>query len=330
MPFSPAIGSLLLAIIVAFLVTFITAPPVIAYLRRNKLGQTIREDGPQTHLGKAGTPTMGGVTIIAGMLFGTLCSWLLFPHAIVPSALLLALTLSFMLIGAIDDWNKIFHGRNLGLRAREKLLLQFIFSGLFVAALLIWAKNATTIGIPGVGEIEIGWYYWPLAILFITGMSNALNLTDGLDGLAAGTTFWAASALAVISWLSGGDHTIGTAIATLAASCLAFLWYNRRPAQMFMGDTGSLALGAALAGTALILKQEIILLVIGFIFLIELFSVIIQVISFQTTGKRVFLMSPYHHHLEKLHWDEQLIVTRAWILAALLAIIACLLVYYLH
>lgn len=329
MLFSPDICSLIIAIIIAFLTTFITAPPVIAYLRRNKLGQTIREDGPQTHLGKAGTPTMGGVTIIAGMLLGTAASWLIFPHAIVPAAMLLALTLAFMAIGALDDWNKIFHGRNLGLRAREKLLLQFIFSALFVAALLFWAKSGTTIGIPGVGVVEIGWYYWPLAIFFITGMSNALNLTDGLDGLAAGTTFWAALALAVISWFGSSDHSIGTAIATLSASCLAFLWYNRHPARLFMGDTGSLAIGAALAGTALILKQEIILLLIGFIFLIELFSVIIQVISFKTTGRRVFLMSPYHHHLEKLNWSEQLIVSRACILAALLAIFACILVYWL-
>ena len=330
MAISRDVYAIALALIIAFLTTFITAPPIIAYLRRHKLGQKVRDDGPQTHLSKEGTPTMGGVVIIAGMLLGTISSWFFYPRLFAQSLLLLALTLSFMIIGAIDDWNKIFHGRSLGLRAREKLLLQFVFSALFIAALLIWQKTGTTITIPGFGLLNIGWYYWPIAILFITGMSNAVNLTDGLDGLAAGTTASAALALAVLCWIvTGSDHSSGVAIAALAAACLAFLCFNRHPAKVFMGDTGSLAIGAALAGSALILKQEIMLLLIGLIYLLELFSVIIQVISFKTTGKRVFLMSPYHHHLEKLNWPEQLIVSRAWILAVILAIFSCALVYWL-
>ena len=319
---------LLAAMALSFIVTFFTARPVIRYLRMKKLGQQIREDGPQRHLTKAGTPAMGGVVILAGVLVGTIVSWCFFRAHIAASMLLLALTVAAAGIGSVDDLGKIRRGRSLGLRAREKLLLQFITATLFVVVLVCGLHNGTTIGVPGIGLVQLGWVYWPLAILFVAAMSNAVNLTDGLDGLAAGTTVAAACALTGIAWYAhqgaatSSAPAIATFIACLGAACLAFLWYNRHPAQVFMGDTGSLAIGAVLAGTALVLKQEVLLLIIGFIYLIEMGSVIIQVISFKTTGKRVFRMSPFHHHLELGGWTEPQIVNRAWALGILLAIIA--------
>jgi phospho-N-acetylmuramoyl-pentapeptide-transferase len=325
MPLTNPIFMYAAAIVLAFLVTFITASPVISYLRGKKLGQQIREDGPQRHFAKAGTPTMGGMVILAGLTIGVIASWFFFPHYRWHSALLLALTLAVAGIGSVDDWGKIKRGRSLGLRARDKLLLQFLAAALFVGALVLGLHHGTAIGVPGVGEVDLRWAYWPVAVLFIAGMSNAVNLTDGLDGLAAGTTVAAAIALAAIAWrLHAGDKgsLIGTFSACLGAACLAFLWYNRHPAKVFMGDTGSLAIGAALAGVALMLRQEVLLLLIGLIFIMEMGSVIIQVISFKTTGKRVFRMSPFHHHLELGGWSEPKIVTCAWCLGVALAVLA--------
>lgn len=324
---NPQLYILLACMALAFLVTFLMAIPIIRFLRWKKLGQQIREDGPQRHQNKAGTPTMGGVVILAGVIAGAALSthifWRITPlptrfHDLMTVLALLGLTVAVAGIGSVDDWGKIRRGRSLGLRAREKLILQFIASGLFVAALVIGLDNGTTIGIPGLGEVNLGWAYWPVAILFIAGMSNAVNLTDGLDGLAAGTTVAATFALAGIAWFLG-DHGVATITACLGAACLAFLWYNQHPAKVFMGDTGSLAIGAALAGTALAVKQEVLFLLIGLIFLIEMGSVIIQVIAFKTTGKRVFRMSPFHHHLELSGWTEPQIVTRAWLFAIVLA-----------
>ena len=334
MPLNQPTYMLLAAVALAFLVTFCTAPPVIRFLRRKKLGQQIRDDGPQRHLCKAGTPTMGGIVILAGVIFGTAASWYFFPAQFRFSALLLALTVAVAAVGSIDDWGKIRRGRSLGLRAREKLILQLLAAALFVFALVYGLHNGTTVGVPFIGKkIELGWAYWPLAILFIAGMSNAVNLTDGLDGLAAGVTVASAFALVGVAWLTTratalpGGEAIATFAACLGASCLAFLWYNRYPAKVFMGDTGSLAIGAALAGIALAIKQEVLFLFIGLIFLIEVGSVIIQVISFKTTGKRVFRMSPFHHHLELGGWSEQKIVTGAWLFGVVLAGFAFLLLW---
>jgi phospho-N-acetylmuramoyl-pentapeptide-transferase len=309
---------LIAAMALAFVVTFLSAPPVIGILRRKKLGQQIRDDGPQRHLTKAGTPTMGGVTILAGVIAGTAGSWFFFPKQFWFSVLLLALTVAVAAVGSIDDWGKIRRGRSLGLRAREKLVLQFIAAGLFVIGLVFGLDNGATIGVPFLGEVSLGWAYFPVAILFIAAMSNAVNLTDGLDGLAAGTSAAASFALAGVAWLSG-NPAIAAFLACLGAACLAFLWYNRHPAKVFMGDTGSLAIGAALAGAALALKGEVLLLWIGLIFIIEMASVILQVLYFKATkGKRLFRMSPFHHHLELGGWSETTIVTRAWLLAVVL------------
>ncbi|HEY3416962.1 MAG TPA: phospho-N-acetylmuramoyl-pentapeptide-transferase [Armatimonadota bacterium] len=326
MPSTHSIYILLAAMLLSFLVTFLLSFPVIAYLRAKKLGQQIREEGPQRHLNKAGTPTMGGVVILVGLFAGTVGSWYFFPKQFWFSVLLLALFVAMAAIGSIDDWGKIKRGRSLGLRAREKLILQFIVSSLFVAGLVLGLDNGTTIGIPFLRhDIQLGWWYWPLAILYLAGISNAVNLTDGLDGLAAGTSMASSFALAGVAWYlrAGQAMAQGEAVATFAAclgaACFAFLWFNQHPAKVFMGDTGSLAIGAALAGTALILKQEVLLLLIGFVFVIEISSVIIQVIVFKLTGKRVFRMSPFHHHLELSGWSEPKIVQSAWLLGILLA-----------
>lgn len=323
---------LIAAMALAFLVTFLLAPPLIAFLRWKKLGQQIRDDGPQRHLGKAGTPTMGGVVILAGLVAGTVASWYFFRQEFLYSVQLLALFVAVAGIGAIDDWGKIRRGRSLGLRAREKLILQFLAATLFVAALVFGLHNGTSIGVPFVGEIELNrWVYIGLAVLFIAAMSNAVNLTDGLDGLAGGVTVAAAFALAAIAWFASTSEmitlpimrgqAIGTFLACLAAACIGFLWYNRHPAKVFMGDTGSLAIGAALAGAALALHAEILLIFIGLIYMIEMWSVILQVLYFKATkGKRLFRMSPFHHHLELSGWSEPRIVTSAWFLAILLGI----------
>ena len=325
MHYHPA--AILITSALAYLVTLLTAPPVIRYLREKKLGQQIRDDGPQRHLTKAGTPTMGGLVMLAGVIAGVIVYLWLDRRAVSGGLLLLALTIAVAGIGSIDDWGKIRRGRSLGLRAREKFLLQCLAAALFTAGILYFLHLGTTIGVPGVAQpVELGWWYWPFAILFIAGMSNAVNLTDGLDGLAAGVTVAAAMALSAVAWVIGSKtlpglgQTVAAFLACLAFVCLAFLRYNRHPAQVFMGDTGSLAIGAALAGSALLLKQEMLLLLIGFIFIIEVLSVIIQVISFKTTGKRVFRMSPFHHHLELGGWSETQIVTRAWLLALVLAL----------
>lgn len=331
---------------VSFLITFILASPTIKFLHEKKYGQAIRDDGPDRHKMKQGTPTMGGVIILAGVTVGTIVSLCTFATLkpvlqfqifdLMFSLALLALTIAFSSIGVIDDWGKIKRGRSLGLKAREKLALQLVTAALFVGVLFWGMHTSTTIGIPGIGLVELGFWYWPFAILFITAFSNAVNLTDGLDGLASGTTVIAAVALGVVAWFLQKDYTslIGPGISAflicLAAACLAFLWFNRHPAKIFMGDTGSLAIGAALAGAALAMKQEVILIVIGMIFMLEMFSVIIQVISFKLTGKRVFRMSPYHHHLELGGWAETKIVTRAWLLGLILALVGTGVFFFFH
>jgi phospho-N-acetylmuramoyl-pentapeptide-transferase len=328
---SPSLYIIIAAMGLAFLVTFLTAIPVIAFLRWKKLGQQIREEGPQRHQGKAGTPTMGGVVILAGTVAGTLLAILIpwytgAPHIHLRTALLLlALTVAVAGIGAVDDWGKIRRGRSLGLKAREKLILQFVVALLFIGTLLYAQGYQMSFGIPGFGEVPLaGWLFWPLALLFVAGFSNATNLTDGLDGLAAGTSAIACFALAAIAWFSSPDalgHAVAGFNASLGAACTAFLWYNRHPARVFMGDTGSLAIGAALAGTAMVLKQEVLFLLIGLIFCIEAGSVILQVVYFKLTGgKRIFRMSPYHHHLELGGWTEPQIVTRAWLFGLVVAI----------
>ena len=298
----------LIAAIVAAGFVLVTGPFFIPELHKLKFGQSIREEGPKSHQAKSGTPTMGGIMIILGITLGTLAAapW--------TSEVLLAvfIMLGHFVLGFLDDYIKVVKKRNLGLKARQKLAGQILIAivTMYVATQVLGID--TDIWIPGLDEnVSIGMLYYPLVLFVLVGTSNAVNLTDGLDGLAAGTVAIAASAFAVVSVLTGhGD--LAYLCEAMAAACLAFLRFNAHPAKVFMGDTGSLALGGALAAVGILTHTEILLAVIGFVFVCEALSVIIQVISFQTTGKRVFRMSPIHHHFELGGWSEWKVVTVFW------------------
>lgn len=318
---------IVLAFVAALLLTLLFGPLLLPLLRFLKFGQNIRELGPQSHQKKAGTPTMGGVIFLAGMTAGSLLAaeW---PF----SAELLTLTgtsLGFALIGFGDDYIKVVKRRNLGLRAYQKLLGQFLLAGILCLLAVQVLGRGTEIAIPFTGfKWETGWLYYPLVSILIVFINNAVNLTDGLDGLAAGCTLL--SSLAYIGicllpvWMGGRITAAeGTDLALFAAAlaggCLGFLRFNLHPARVFMGDTGSLGLGGALAGLAVLSKSEAVLLIIGGLFVLEALSVIIQVISFQTTGKRVFRMSPLHHHFELGGWSEWKVVFVFWLLSLFFA-----------
>jgi phospho-N-acetylmuramoyl-pentapeptide-transferase len=299
-------------------VTWLMGPLLIPLLRRLKVGQWVRDDGPQRHLTKTGTPTMGGLMFLTGILAAA-GLWIPGNRELV---VLLAVTLGYGLIGFIDDYIKVVMRRPLGLRAREKLAGQILL-GLILGIVSVWGLDrGTEVLIPFSGiSFDLGYGYVLFALLVAVASANAVNFTDGLDGLAAGTVLIAAGAFAVISWLL--DQT-GLALYSLAIAggCLGFLYYNRYPARVFMGDTGSLALGGALAALAVLTRTELLLFVIGGVFVLEVLSVIIQVVSFQTTGRRVFLMAPLHHHFELAGWSEVKVVRVFWLAAFILALLA--------
>ena len=283
----------LIAAIVAAGFVLVTGPFFIPELHKLKFGQSIREEGPKSHQKKSGTPTMGGIMIILGITLGTLAAAPWTPEVL----LAVFIMLGHFVLGFLDDYIKVVKKRNLGLKARQATQVLGI---------------DTDIWIPGLDEnVSLGALYYPLVLFVLVGTSNAVNLTDGLDGLAAGTVAIAASAFAVVSVLTGHGDLAYLCVA-MAAACLAFLRFNAHPAKVFMGDTGSLALGGALAAVGILTHTEILLAVIGFVFVCEALSVIIQVISFQTTGKRVFRMSPIHHHFELGGWSEWKVVTVFW------------------
>lgn len=300
----------------AFLIVLLLGPLVIERLRVLKFGQNINTDAPERHRQKQGTPTMGGVLIVLGVALALLFG-LLLPTLRPLSPQVVAVALVFFghaLLGFADDWAKIKRGKSLGLMARQKFAGQAVIAGLFVAWLYLTAlPDFTTRIIVGPGRFwDLGLWYYPLTFLLMIGLSNAVNLTDGLDGLASGLSVLAALGL---SWTVYAGFTqlplIGDAI---AGACLGFLWFNAHPAKVFMGDTGSLALGAALAAMGIVGKQEIVLLVLCVMFLIEIGSVMIQVPYFKMTGgKRVFRMTPIHHHFELLGVAETQVVARFWI-----------------
>ncbi|HLV94345.1 MAG TPA: phospho-N-acetylmuramoyl-pentapeptide-transferase [Candidatus Acidoferrales bacterium] len=339
------------ASLTALVLSLLLGPWVIERLRELQVKQYIREEGPKGHQKKAGTPTMGGVLIVGAIAVPTLL-WADLRNVYV--LLALGATLAFGAIGFIDDYNKVIRKRNLGLTARKKFLLQ-VLTCLGVAVVLAWqqTKNAysTQLTVPFLKKLHPDLvidsllkhrFIWPLAfvpfflflVLVIAGLSNGVNLTDGLDGLAIGCVLVSSAALTVITYLSSNARFAGyleiqkiSDAAELTVFCgsvvgasLGFLWYNAHPAEMFMGDVGSLALGGAIGVVAVILKQEILLLSIGGIFVIELLSVIIQVGSFKLTGKRVFRMAPLHHHFELGGWSESKIIVRFWIAALVLAL----------
>ncbi len=306
---------ILVSILVAFLIALIVGPILIPLLRRLKFGQSIREEGPQSHMKKAGTPTMGGIIIILSFSLAAL----IFANHNTELFLIMLVTLGYGLIGFLDDFIKIAFKRNLGLTSRQKLLGQIVIASVFYF-FLMKSGISTEVMIPIIDvSIDLQWLYFPFIIFVLVGASNGVNLTDGLDGLLAGVSSIAFGAYTFIA-LSLSKYDVAIFTAAVVGALLGFLVYNAHPAKVFMGDTGSLALGGAIAATAVLTKTEVLLVIIGGIYVVETLSVMIQVISFKTRGKRVFRMSPIHHHFELLGWSEWKVVTRFWFVGLIFAV----------
>ena len=321
------------ALMTALVIGLIIGPRFINMLRvRQGKGQPIREDGPQTHLAKRGTPTMGGLMILTSLLIAMLL-WMDLTNPFVWACM--AVTGGFGLIGFLDDYDKVKKRSTAGVSGRVRLLGEFAVAG--VAAWLIVSQVNTNLYVPFFSNVSIplGPFYYVFAATVIVGFGNAVNLTDGLDGLAAMPVVIAAGTFAVIAYLAGrADFSAYLGIphvpragelailcAGIMGACLAFLWFNAPPAAVFMGDTGSLALGGALGAIAVAAHHEIVLLIVGGLFVAETASVIIQVAVYKRTGKRVFKMAPIHHHFEQLGWKESTVVIRFWIVSIVLALI---------
>jgi len=299
---------------VAFLFALLAGPLLIPILRRLKFGQQIRREGPQGHQKKAGTPTMGGTIILLALAIATLR----FGDKNAELLILLVASLGYGLVGFLDDYIKILFKRSLGLTAKQKLLGQLLVSAV-VCYLLITIGHSTDLYVPFVDiSIPLGWLYFPFIIIMMLGMSNAVNFTDGLDGLLAGTSAIAFGAYIIIA-MKVHDPEVAIFSAAMLGAVLGFLVFNAHPAKVFMGDTGSLGIGGGLAAAAILTKAELLILIIGGVFVFELLSVVIQVVSFKTRGKRVFKMSPIHHHFELVGWSEWRVVLTFWIAGLLLA-----------
>ncbi len=326
------------AMVTALFISFATGPAVIAWLKSKQAeGQPIRLDGPESHLvRKKGTPTMGGFLILLGLMVSTLL-WADLTNGYVWVTLFV--TAGFGAIGFFDDYKKLTRRSSSGLSSRGKLAAQVAISAVAAVAIVALTRDAsikTALAVPFFKNalIELGWLFVALAAFVITGASNAVNLTDGLDGLAIVPSMIAAGCFALIAYLSGNlifanylqiHHVAGAGelavfCAALVGAGLGFLWYNAPPAMVFMGDTGSLSIGGAIGVISVITKHELVLAIIGGLFVLETVSVIVQVASFKLTGKRVFRMAPLHHHFEKKGWQEPTIVIRFWIIASVLAI----------
>lgn len=313
--------TLIITIAISFLITVLLSPVMIPLLRRLKFGQTIREEGPKSHMSKAGTPTMGGLMIVVSIIFTAIV--IAQKNAVDGIGyelwLLLFALFGFGFLGFLDDFIKVALKRNLGLTSKQKLMGQILIAIIFYYVLHRF-DFPTTIQIPGTSIVwDLGWGYALLVIFLLVGGSNSVNLTDGLDGLLAGTAAIAFGAFAILSWYFSASPEVTIFALAVVGSLLGFLVFNAHPAKVFMGDTGSLALGAGIAGVAIFLKLEILLAIIGGVFVIETLSVIIQVISYQTTGKRIFKMSPLHHHYELLGWSEWRVVTTFWLVGLIFA-----------
>jgi len=311
------VKEVLIALIISTAVCLIIGPLLIPALRRFRFGQSVRDDGPKRHLVKQGTPTMGGVMFFFSLTLGTV---FIAKDSLVTYVLLL-FTLGYGLIGFIDDYIKIIKKRSLGLKARDKILGQFILASILAWVAVNYLGRGTDLVIPFSGSsLNLGWAYLPFVIFITIGTTNAVNLTDGLDGLAAGITLFVALGYVLIGFTQQ-LFSITVFSAALVGSCLGFLFFNVYPARIFMGDTGSLALGGAITGLAVLTKTELLLPILGAVYVIETLSVIIQVISFKLTGQRVFLMSPLHHHYELKGWSEQKVVFTFWTAAAIFVVL---------
>lgn len=310
--------SVLIAAVVAAGFVLITGPFFIPWLHKLKFGQSIREEGPASHQAKSGTPTMGGIMIILGITLGTVAA----APVTTEIALALFIMLGHFVLGFLDDYIKVVKKRNLGLKAKQKMLGQIIIAVVTMAIGTQVLGIDTTVWVPVADvNVNIGVLYYLLLLFVMVGTSNAVNLTDGLDGLATGTMGIAASAYAVVC-LRLGHPDLALFCIAIVGACLAFLRFNAHPARVFMGDTGSLALGGALAAVGILTHTEVLLAIIGFVFVCEALSVIIQVTSFKTTGKRVFRMSPIHHHFELGGWSEWKVVFVFWIVGLLASMVA--------
>ncbi|MFZ1748149.1 phospho-N-acetylmuramoyl-pentapeptide-transferase [Nitrospira sp. T9] len=323
------------AAVTAFLIVFFLAPPMIKKLQTLKLGQKIRTDGPQSHLGKSGTPTMGGLLIIFSVLLSTVL-WADISNFYV--WLVLLSLVGFGMIGFVDDYIKILRGQSKGLTATQKIVGQLgvaLGIGLFF---YLSPGYSTELSVPFFKNFtpDLGVFYIPFAVLVIVGCSNAVNLTDGLDGLAVGPVIISAMAYSVVAWAVGnklvsgyllvphieGAGELAILTASIVGAGLGFLWFNTYPASVFMGDVGSLPLGAALGTVAVVCKHELLLILVGGVFVMEAVSVIFQVASFKSRGKRIFLMAPLHHHFELKGWEEPKVVVRLWIIAIILGLLS--------
>lgn len=326
------------AAITGIVLSMIAGPWFIRYMRSKQIGQSIRDDGPQSHLSKKGTPTMGGGLILFCISVSTLL-WTDLTNRYVWVVLFVTLTTG--VIGWLDDYKKVIMKNSKGVSGKQKLFWQSLIA--LIAALIIYYSpehhiELTTLRFPFFKSllIDLGWLYIPFVVLVIVGASNAVNLTDGLDGLAIGPIIITGITYALLAYTAGhakiaeylqiphiaGAGEIAVFCGAMAAAGLGFLWYNSYPAQVFMGDVGSLPLGAAIGTVAVITKNEILLVLVGGIFVVEALSVMAQVLSFKTTGKRVFRMAPIHHHFELKGWAEPKVIVRFWIVSILFAIMA--------
>jgi phospho-N-acetylmuramoyl-pentapeptide-transferase len=325
----------ILGVLTALLISFLVGPPMIRRLSRYKIGQSVRDDGPQSHLSKTGTPTMGGTLILVSIAVATVL-WADWSNRYVWVTLLV--TLAFGVIGFIDDYKKLVLRSSKGLSARYKYLGQSLFGG--AAAVFLY----TTATVPAETQfivpffkqvvLNMGWLYVLLTYFVIVGTSNAVNLTDGLDGLAIMPTVMVGGALGIFAYASGNVHfaeylgipyipkagELVVFCGALVGAGLGFLWFNAYPAQVFMGDVGALALGAGLGTLAVLVRQEIVLMIMGGVFVMETVSVMLQVLSFKLTGKRIFRMAPIHHHFELKGWPEPRVIVRFWIITVILVL----------
>ena len=302
-----------LAVVFAMVVTMVLTPLWIKFLKSSHIGQQVRADGPESHLVKQGTPTMGGVIMLIAVIAVALFVGMPTPETFV----LLAATVLTGLLGLVDDASKVVKERSLGLTPKAKIVGQVAIATAFVLVAVNWLGIQPTV-VPVGDGIAIPWLYLLFMNILLVGMCNAVNLTDGLDGLAAGTVMIVMIVMAAIAYRS---DLLEPAIfaAALAGACIGFLWFNSFPADIFMGDTGSLALGMALGCLAVLTKTEFVSLIIGGLFVAEALSVMIQVFYYKKTKKRIFLMAPLHHHFEKKGWSETKVVVRFWIISGVLA-----------
>jgi phospho-N-acetylmuramoyl-pentapeptide-transferase len=326
-----------LSVITSFIIVFIIGEPLIKIFQKNQISGPIRQDGPIDHIvKKSGTPTMGGLIIILGIFLGTFL-WADLKNIYVLTVIFVSIALG--LLGFIDDLLKIKQKNSRGLKSKFKLLGQIIIGLIAIYILSVHSEHQflNNLYFPFFKNLvfPMGFFFIPFALFVIVGASNAVNLTDGLDGLATVPVMLVALSYTLISYVVGNTifaeylkipyvenaGELSVFCGAIFGSCLGFLWYNAPPAKIFMGDTGSLSLGGSLAAVAIIVKHEIVLAIIGGLFVLETVSVIIQVLSFKLTGKRVFMMAPIHHHFEKKGWPESTIVIRFWIIAIILALI---------